>query len=1019
MIAKVLSALSFLKARRLDEYCGLETVDGMAMVTGRAEYVTLVRCQGISRMIARDEYDAKVEGLRIEIQGTLEQPGHGIQAYYVCDPGQTGVAIEGLIQAPRRIAAELGLGLEDIFDERQRLWQTVMRREETYFALWTRRRAFTREETKQANQERADNRKQMEQATKALGRLGETETPSQDIFQPTEIYAVKHKAFVDRILQAFRMQDIVLELVPPRDALRIIREELYRETFGTDWRPSLPGDPVFPRMPEPGEPVKLDHLLWPSLAAQMITTPAMTHGPRAATIGERDFSPVDVTIGPEDARPFSELVPRLADAHIPWRMSTWIEGADATSMMTKEIFSGLLGFEPTAKSIATAFEALKAMKEKTAEIAVRWRTSFATWAPAGDRSALTRRTATLEQRVRSWGNCSVGSVAGDALDGVMGSALGLGFGTPAPAGFPPVSIALRMLPWCRPALAWANGPVIFRTPDGRIAPYDPSGAGRQAVFTLFVAPPGAGKSTLANSINLGLCMSRASQGSTGTKLPLIGKLDIGESAKGLVDLLRDELPAERKHEAAYVRIKFDPGYEVNVFDTQLGCRTPLRLERTFLQNFLSLATTSLEDNERFEGMDQLITLVIEEAYRMLGDEGPNRSAKLYEPNVDPEVDAALERFRIRLDVEPMWWEVVDALCDHKAHRVAERAQRHAVPVLEDLITAVRAPHVRDNYARIAARTGEALPEVFERYIMSLVRSLPALNAPTRLDLSDGRVIVLDLKEVAGQGSPEADRQTSMMYMLGRHILARNFFLHPEYLSDVPPRMRDHHARRFAEMQEATKRLDYDEYHRTKASPAVRAQVVRDILEGRKHNVQIAVTSQSIKHFDDELISFTTDRFVLGAEDDAEASLIVERFNLSPAAAYVVRNRLKGPGPGGAPFLFTGAAYNRTYEQMLVNTLGPIELWALSTTPEDVQLRNRLYARLGQKEARRRLAAVFPRGSAKAEIDQRKDERLKQGEVDEQAEAGVIEEITSELFDGRGLGILLRPANTELPMQAAE
>ena len=57
-----------------------------------------------------------------------------------------------------------------------------------------------------------------------------------------------------------------------------------------------------------------------------------------------------------------------------------------------------------------------------------------------------------------------------------------------------------------------------------------------------------------------------------------------------------------------------------------------------------------------------------------------------------------------------------------------------------------------------------------------------------------------------------------MYLLGRHILARNFFLRPKYVPYVPELVRAHHARRFAEIYEATKRLGLtDEYHRTKGA----------------------------------------------------------------------------------------------------------------------------------------------------------------------------------------------------------
>ena len=1012
-IAKTIAKVSLLMPKPLYAYCDIETVDGNALLTNSGEYVSVVRVRGITKMVRIADVDAIVEALRVDLQGALEQPGNAIQAWYICDPGRTGVEIADQLAGPRAIAGEMGLNLDDIFLEREKRWPEVMRYEDCFLVLWSRRNLMSREEMGQAEKDRNE-------AVKGAPRLGTTDNPAQNIFLANEILSVKHAAFVQRIISGFRVQNVVLEELSPRDALVQMREALYPETVNSNWKPLLPGDRLRPRMPESDEKPAADHLLWPSLQSQIFSADAVTSGTRMVNIGNYDWSGMDITLAPEDPRPFSELVSRLASGHIPWRISTWIESGGSVAMSLKAVGAEIGGFVPGNKLIASAFKSLRAMKEATAEVSVRWRTSLATWAPAGEKGRLTRSAAMMAQRVMSWGNCTVGTIAGDPLEGVMGSALGLTFGTTAPAAFAPLSAALRMMPWCRPASPWKSGPALFRTPDGRIWPYDPSGSGRGAVFSLFVAPPRRGKSTLANAINLSLCLSRAAQGSNGTKLPLIGKLDIGESARGLVLLLQDALPAHRRHEAAYVRMKFGPGYEVNIFDTQLGCRAPLRLERTFIQNFLSLATTSLENDQPFEGMDQFIGFVVDEAYRMFGDVGPNRKTKRYDPGIEPEIEAAIRRHRIVLEAEPWWWEVVDQLCAKGEYQLAEKAQHYAVPVLEDLITAARSPQVRDNFSKIEAKTRESLPDVFERYIKALIRQIPSLNRRTSLNLGDARVIVLDLEEVAPQGSSESDRQTSMMYMLGRHILARNFFLKPDDIAAVPPEMRAYHGKRFSEIHEATKRLDYDEYHRTSKAKAVRAQVVRDILEGGKHNVQIAVTSQSILHFDDELIGFTTDRFVLGAGDMEEADLITKRFQLSEAGSWIVRNRLNGPDAdgGGAPFLVTLKAYNRDYEQMLVNSLGPVELWALSTSPHDVNLRARMYNRLGPAEGRRRLAIAFPKGTATGEIERRKDERLKRGEQQDRAEEGVYEELAQELFDGRGVGMKLRDMELS-EMRAAE
>jgi intracellular multiplication protein IcmB len=128
-------------------------------------------------------------------------------------------------------------------------------------------------------------------------------------------------------------------------------------------------------------------------------------------------------------------------------------------------------------------------------------------------------------------------------------------------------------------------------------------------------------------------------------------------------------------------------------------------------------------------------------------------------------------------------------------------------------------------------TQEQASDLFERYIYDIIRKYPTLNSPTRLDFGSARIIVLDLAEVAPTGSAAANRQTEMMYMLARHILARNFFLKPDYLPYVPSRSANITGAGSRRSYESVKRLDYDEWHRTQGSPQVRAQAELDMREG--------------------------------------------------------------------------------------------------------------------------------------------------------------------------------------------
>jgi intracellular multiplication protein IcmB len=999
-IGRALANLSLMLRQPFASFCDIETAHDNALVTKQGDYVSWLRVDGMRRMSTRQDVERIALGQRIDLSGSLEERGHAIVGFYISDPEASGVQIEQANLGPcREVARQLGVELGDILDERRDLWPRVMRWEAAYFVLWTRKAVLTKEERRQVREEQA-----------ALARACPLVGESQKYFQRSEIMSARHDAFVSRVAAALRAGDIAVGEVAAHQALSIIRETIYRETAGSQWKATLPGDRVMPRIPddETGA-VNPGCMLWPSLRSQIFHLDAVTQGGQRVQVGDNVYAPVDMALGPEEPRSFIELSAALGADRIPWRCVAIIEGGGRTAMTMKEVGASFLSMFPQNNDLRRAFQALRDERAVNNHIAVKLRMSFATWAPVEDVRKLRRRASTLAQRIEGWGNCKATTISGDPLEGLMSSVPGLALASTGTPALALLGDALLMMPWNRTASPWASGAVLFRRPDGGIWPYDPSGGSkRPQVLDIFVAPPRSGKSVLANTINLGLCLSSAVLGANGARLPLIGKLDIGPSAEGFVRLLQEALGPARRNEAIFVTMQFAPGYEVNIFDTQLGCDYPLPLERAFLQNFLALATLPPDTSTPFEGMSQLIGLVIDEAYRLCTSVAGG-SPKGYRPGTEPHVDAALAHHGIDLHREDPWWrDVVTALFERGEHDLAAVAQRHAMPLLEDLISAARAEQVQDVFAKLKINaTHEDATKLFERYIYDVIKRYPTLNRPTRLDFGAARVIVMDLASVAPTGSAQSNRQTEMMYMLGRHVLARNFFLHPDYAQYVPEPMRAFHRARFQEVQEAVKRLDYDEWHRTQGSPQVRAQAELDAREGPKHNIQMGFASQRLSDMGDAIVSQSTGRFVLKAGDEREMAEIIDRFNLSEASAAVVRYGLNGPSDRGAPFLAILQVDDAKYEQMLVNQLGPRELWAFSTTPGDTGLRNRLYDGLGSSEALKRLARVFPAGSAQTEINRRKDARLRRGELDARAAIGVIDELAGELIDGRGLGIVLR------------
>ena len=322
-----------------------------------------------------------------------------------------------------------------------------------------------------------------------------------------------------------------------------------------------------------------------------------------------------------------------------------------------------------------------------------------------------------------------------------------------------------------------------------------------------------------------------------------------------------------------------------------------------------------------------------------------------------DVDEALQKFNVHLPTDPYWWDVVDKMFELGQYHIANLAQRHAVPTLNDSITASRRPQIRTLLEETSVGfSAESVISAFERMITSAIREFPILASVTQFEISDARICSLDLMDVAPQGDETADRQTGIMYMLARHALVRSWWMGKEAVKFVPPKYQEYHEMRLQQIAESPKRLCYDEFHRTSKSPSVRNQIIRDVREGRKRGVQIVLTSQLLDDFSKDMVDLATGVWILGtAISDKAVDDVQNTFGLSQTARDIIRFRLTGPKSIGAPALFVLGSTDGRYEQHLYNTLGPIELWALSTSAEDVAIRNRLYNKLGAGRARQMLA----------------------------------------------------------------
>ena len=966
--------------KTVDSFIALETADDKyTLVSKDGSLLSYVKIEGSRQIIGEEEFKNLIEAATIKIGSRFDRPGHALQAYFVRDPSRIKNFLDQRVMPSRATAQNADINLDDVFEERSNHLGHFLSYEEAFFVVWTRPSILSKTELDRVKEETK---------TKKWVSAADAQNPLAGI----DIMRTRHRSFVASVTSALDELGIKAARMEVHDALSAVRNNLYPDKAHEKWRACLPGDPIPSRAPTNNR--DMSDILWPPLPEQIAVGDAKVLSESVVRIGDLLWAGGDITLAPLEPTPFPMLLNRLFEANIPYRISFLIEGGGAAASQFRAFAATLLGVTNASnKQIKYALEGLQVMARS--EPVVRMRISFATWARRDQGRLLRERLSGLVQAIESWGYCQTDEVSGDPLDCVMSSAMGIHCAGTAPTAIAPMYEAVKLLPWQRPSSPFKEGSVLLRTPDGKLWPYQTGSNLTTTWFDLIFAQPGAGKSVLMNTLNLGTTLTPGL-----SRLPFVAVIDIGPSSSGLISLIKESLPEERKHEAGYFRLQMSPDYAVNPFDTQLGCRYPLTDERSYLIELLTLLCTPPGAERPYDGIQQLCGMVVDEIYRWRDDGQANAEARPYLARIDPEVDEAIRKHNIKLPDDPYWWDVVDKLFEVEEYEMANLAQRHAVPTLSDTITAARRPQIQSILEETQiGSSSENVISAFERMITSAVREYPILASVTKFEITNARVCALDLMDVAPQGDDTADRQTSTMYMLARHVLVRSWWMDNDSLKSVPEKYRPYHEARLQDIAETPKRLCYDEFHRTSSSSSVRGQILRDVREGRKRGVQIVLASQLLDDFDDDMIDIATGVWILGAAiSDKAVEDIQNRFGLSQTARNVLRYKLTGPKSSGAPALFILATKEGKYEQHLINTLGPIEIWALTTSAEDVAIRSRLYDRIGAGLARQVLATHFPGGSARTEIKRRVIMRSEQGGDKSAAISAVISDIVDELVE---------------------
>lgn len=927
---------------------------------------TLIRVRGAQSHLSADEAAEAMMNALQDIGANLRERGHGMTITFE-QSANIGEDVERLMDPLHEASSRKGLSMVATLQETEKLLEDQIVAERILVALWTYRDAAVT----------ARMREDVAARKNFLGKLGLSKVV-QDPNGPYESLKAAHWGFVASAEVALANHGFLAERLGAdsadpskkgsREDLAEVRRALLFHETPSDWRPVAPGDIRYP-------PVKskkssdISSLFAPTLDRQMMTSAVQASSDlRTVEMGGRQYAVAYLSAYPRFMPPFRNLLDNMRGTGIqqriiPFRLALHIEGGARVNQIRRILATLGSVFSPRNKNIRIALDGLNAAMQRDDETFVQTRIYACTWAePSEDPSVLADRRARLTRALNSWQSPTVTDSCGDPLRLLVETAPGMV--AVARTGNPfitPIRELAQSLPFHSDAPVEQEGQTIFVTMDGKPMPFSAHSPLQSSWLTLFWAPPGSGKSALMNAMNLDFAAYYK-----GASLPFMGGMDVGESSRGYIDLLRASLRPDERHLVAYVKLKNEmeaTEYRVNPFDLGLGRRAPLKRELNFVQNVL-MAMIGVDEPL----MAALVENVVTNVYQRASDMEVTSSCKVWQPAKSPEIDRRAAELGIALHDDLTWWSLTDQLALRGEFKMAERAQRFAMPTLNDVIRYLSNPQLR-------SRFGNELCNIAAAQIESAVNQFPIFANETQLDIGEARIVSIDLKDVIHM-TPNSDqdrRSNVLFFLMARELFVKRVAGSSDEIGSMrlPPDMEvrrvytDFWRARYTNIEQTRKRFCFDEFHVTGSSPLMAAQIDQDIRQGRKWGFEIYLASQKIEDFE-KYIDLASNVIVLKSDTERDRKEMQRILGVSDSIREGVRKHVNGPPKDITipPVLLIGRKTVKGESWLFAkNRFGPTRLWALSTSLEDRALRNALTTMTGDiNTALEILAARFPNGT---------------------------------------------------------
>ncbi|WP_281188468.1 hypothetical protein [Vibrio harveyi] len=957
------------------DHCNLvcvSTIDPEVLITVDGSVFSAIEILGTHRYLTSETEVTYINELDNTVKDTLREPHHSIGVMYVRDPSRTQSQLNYCFQPTIDTIERLGIDATHFFEEQKKDLNKHCSFERTLLIVKTMRQSI---QESPSDPMRLAGEDLVIEAVPAI---------AQNTLLDSEQLIQQHNAYVKVLLQGMS-QHLVMERVSGEVYLRYCSEEESLTSMqGTPWRPKNVADDVDLTLND-NENSFITH---PPLAYQIITDDKSivprtrgvidcgTH--YVATIDREYFH-----IKP-DYSTFSELF-RTLDKDVPFRM--YYELTTGTDRFMRELSARKtwllwVTFTQYARNIDSACTSLIEDADKNNATLLKGTLSIATW--GRDLSTVQQYKKDILQALRSWGTMTPRTPP-NLFGGYYGT---LPAFSKKPTSRPCIQKSnkhLATLPITRASTPVKQGAICMSSLDGKLIPIEPYTSLQDYSANAISGGMSSGKTVYSAVFNNAVMFGRGN-----IDLPPLAYTDFGSGVHNYLNSLKAWLPAAQLYKIVCISLINKEGNAVNILEPQYGLNTLVDAELGFATSFLSIIINGTSEKPVNGQLSNAMYKIVSQFIKHFQDNPLPYSSRLgeyygEEAKLHQQINHLIESKLIVVEENEMmsWYTIRDKLFQLDSQRYFDHARfchRQGSPDLKDLMILLR----QSQKIRQALETYrvDQTPDVYLiDYIISALDSITGrfvhvLGKKSQIDVSQARVVGVDLRGIVGSGSSQ-DADTifikQVFGMLGNRLATRNFWRDPdEFMKLVPEMYHDHYTNILESESFLTKHSFVDEYKQFK-SPEMDANQEAQVLIARKYQLICTLSSQQLEHFPKGFLTLCSNIYCLTVSDD-DCKYLKSQYSLSDEFITEIKRKVRTDEGFGRIILYIAkfTQHHGYLVHLLRNHITPSYLWNFSSDKDDEKIKSMARKRYGEKSAFLRLAKAFPMGSAKGDIEKRLD-----------------------------------------------